>query len=131
MALIKFNTMLDHLQSPHSLLSELLTSQVGLHYGDMYYMPLQHMLKMQHVPYNYFVNLVRENNFQPMGTTMDDASNTTAILLVFMSDDQLETIEYVHIRLVVCHTGCQLYGLRSITCFIQSIDDGLKKTREK
>ena len=131
MALIKFNTMLDHLQSSHSLLSELLSSQEGLHYADMHYMPLQHMLKMQHVPYNYFVNLVWENNFQLVGTTMDDASNTTTILLVFMSDNQLQTIEYVHIGLVVCHAGRQLYNLRSIPCFIQSIDDDLKRTRER
>ena len=109
MALIKFDTMLDHLQSPHSLLSELLSGQEGLHYGDVCYMPLQCMLKMQHVPYNYFVNLVQENNFQPVGTIMDDASNTTAILLVFKSDDQLKTIEYVHVGLVVRCTGCQLY----------------------
>ena len=38
MALIKFNTMLECLQSPHSLLSELLSGQEGLHYGDMHYM---------------------------------------------------------------------------------------------
>ena len=131
MALIKFDSMLDHLQSPHSLPSELLSGQEGLHYGDMCYMPLQCTLKMQHVPYNYFINLVWENNFQPVGTTMDDASNTTAMLLVFVSDDQLKTIEYVHIGLVVCHAGCQLYELRSIPCFIQSIDDDLKRTREK
>ena len=131
MALIKFDTMLDHLQSPHLLLSELLSSQEGLHYGDVHYMPLQCMLKMQHVPYNYFINLVQENNFQLVGTTMDDASNTTAILLVVVSDDQLQAIEYIHIGLVVCCAGCQLYEPRSIPCFIQSIDDDLKRTKEK
>ena len=130
MALIKFNTMLEYLQSPHSLLSELLSGQEGLHYGNMHYMLLQCMLKMQHVPYNYFINLVRENNFQLVGTIMDDASNTIAILLVFMSDDQLQAIEYIHIGLVVCHAGCQLYKPRSIPCFTQSIDDDLKRTRE-
>ena len=130
MALIKFNTMLECLQSSHSLLSELLSGQEGLHYGNVCYMPLQCMLKMQCVPYNYFINLVWENNFQPVGTTMDDASNTTAILLVFMSDDQLQTIKYIHIGLVVCHAGCQLYELRSISCFMQSIADDLKRTRE-
>ena len=62
---------------------------------------------------------------------MDDASNTTTILLVFVSDDQLQTIDYIHIRLVVHHTSCQLCELRSILCFIQSIDDDLKRTREK
>ena len=129
MALIKFNTMLECLQSPHSLPSELLPGQEGLHYGNMCYMPLQCTLKMQCVPYNYFVNLVWENNFQLVGTTMDNASNTTAILVVFMSDDQLQTIEYVHIGLVVCHAGCQLYELRSVSCFMQSIDDDLKSSQ--
>ena len=130
MALIKFNTMLECLQSPHLLPSELLSSQEGLHYGDVCYMPLQHMLKMKHVPYNYFINLVWENNFQPVGTTMDNASNTTAILLLFMSDNQLQTIKYIHIRPVVHHAGCQLYEPRSIPCFTKSIDDDLK-TREQ
>ena len=131
MALIKFNTILEHLQSPHSLLSELLSGQEGLHYGNVHYMPLQCTLKMQCVPYNYFVNLVQENNFQPVGTTMDDAGNTTTILLVFTSDDQLQAIKYVHIGLVVHHAGCQLYELRSIAYFTQSIDDDLKRTREQ
>ena len=131
MALIKFDTMLNCLQSPHSLLSELLSGQERLHYGDMHYMPLQCTLKMQCVPYNYFINLVLENNFQLVGTTMDNASNTTAILLVFVSNNQLKTIKYVHIGLVVHRTGCQLYKSRSISCFIQSIDDDMKRTREK
>ena len=130
MALIKFNAMLECLQSPHSLPSELLSSQGGLHYGEMCYMPLQCTLKMQHVPYNYFINLVWENNFQPVGTIMDDTSNTTAILLVFTSDNQLQAIEYIHIGLVVHHAGCQLYKPRSVPCFTQSIDDDLKRTRE-
>ena len=130
MALIKFDTMLECLQSSHLLRSELLSAQEWLHYGDMHYMPLQHMLKMQHVPYNYFINLVWENNFQLVGTTMDDTSNTTAILLVCTSDDQLQAIEYFHIRLVVHHARCQLYKPRSIPCFTQSIDDDLKRTRE-
>ena len=131
MALIKFDTMLEHLQSPHSLPSELLPGQQGLHYGNMHYMPLQHTLKMQHVPYNCFVNLVWENNFQLVGTTMADASNTTAILLILTSDDQLQTIEYVHIGQMIHCAGCQLYKPRSIPCFTQSIDDNLKRTRER
>ena len=106
MALFSFSTMLDHLQSPHSLLSELLTGQEGLHYGDIRYLLLQHTLKMQHVPYTYFTSLVRENHFQPEGTTMGAASHTTVILLAFLSDDQHKTIEYIHIGLLVCHAGC-------------------------
>ena len=76
--------MLDHLQSPHSLLSDLLMGQESLHYGDIHYLLLQHTFKMQHVPFTYFTSLVRENHFQPEGMTMDVASHTTAILLVFL-----------------------------------------------
>ena len=131
MALISFSTMLDCLQSPHSLLSELLMGQEGLHYGDIHYLLLQCTLKMQCVPYAYFTSLVHENHFQPEGITMDVASHITAILLVFLSDDQHKTIEYVHIGLVVHHTGCQLYEQKAISWFIKSIEDDLKKARLK
>ena len=129
MALISFSTMLDHLQSPHSLLSDLLMGQEGLHYWDVCYMLLQHTFKMQHVPYTYFTSLVHENHFQPVGITMDVANHTTAILLVFPSDEKHETIEYVHIGLVVCCASCQLYEQKAIPWFIKCIEDDLKKAR--
>ena len=62
---------------------------------------------------------------------MDAASHTTAIFLVFLSDDQHETIEYVHIGLVVHCIGCQLYEQKAIPMFIKSIEDDLKKARSK
>ena len=127
----QFSTMLDCLQSAHSLLSGLLTGQEGLHYRDICYLPLQHTLKMQHVPYTYFTSLVHENYFQPEGMTIDAASHTTAILLVFLSDDQHKTIEYIHIGLVVRCTGYQLYNEKAIPWFIKSIEDDLKKARSK
>ena len=131
MALISFSTMLDCLQGPHSLLSELLTGAEGLHYGDIHYLLLQCTLKMQHVPYTYFTSLVCENHFQPEGMTMDVASHTAAILLVFLSDEQHKTIKYVHIGLVVCCASCQLYEQKAIPFFIRSIEDDLKKARSK
>ena len=86
---------------------------------------------MQHVPYTYFTSLVCENHFQLEGTTMEMASHTTAILLLFLPDDQHKTIEYVHIELVVCHTSCQLYEQKAIPLFIKSIEDDLAKARSK
>ena len=118
MALISFTIMLEHLQSLHSLLGDLLTSPEGLHYGGVCYMPLQCMLKMQHMPYTYFTSLMWENNFQPEGMPMDTASHTTTILLVFLLADQLQTIKYIHIGLVVHHTSCQLYEQKAILWFI-------------
>ena len=63
--------------------------------------------------------------------TMDVASHTTAILLVFFSVDQHKTIKYIHIGLVVCCTGCQMYKQKAIPLFIRSIEDDLKKARSK
>ena len=123
--------MLEHLQSPHSLPGDLLTNLEGLHYGDMFYMLLQCTLKMQCMPYTYFTSLILENNFQPEGMPMDMTSHTTTILLVFLSDNQFQTIEYVHIGLVVCHASCQLYEQKAIPWFIKSIEDHLEKARLK
>ena len=113
MALISFTTILECLQSLQSLLGNLLTGPEGLHYGDMCYMPLQYTLKMQCMPYNYFTSLIQENNFQLEGMPMDTANHTTTILLLFLSDNQLQTIEYIHIGLVG-HTSCQLYEQKNI-----------------
>ena len=131
MALISFSTMLDHLQSPHSLLSDLLMGQEDLHYRDICYLLLQCTFKMQCVPFTYFTSLVCENHFQPEGMTIDAASHTTAILLVFLSDYQHKTIKYIYIGLVVCLAGCQLYEQKAILWFIKSIEDDLKKARSK
>ena len=103
----------------------------GLHYRDICYLLLQCTLKMQHMPYIYFTSLLHENHFQLEGTTMDVASHTTAILLVFLSDDQHETIEHIHTGLVVHHTSCQLYKQKVIPMFIKSVEDDLKKARLK
>ena len=62
---------------------------------------------------------------------MDAASNSTAILIVFLLDDQHEAIEHIHIGLVVCHFGCTLYEQKAILPFIQSIEEDLEKARLK
>ena len=57
--------------------------------------------------------------------------NTTAILLVFLSDDQLTSIEHVHIGLVVHHISGQIYEHKAIPQFIQYIEADLKQTKQK
>ena len=131
MALIPFKTMLEHLQSPHSLPGRILSGQEWLHYGDMRYMPMCHMLLMQHVAYHYFNNMAQDHAFQSVKAVLKDASNTTAILLVFISDDQLMSIQHVHIRLVVHCIGSQIYEPKAIPQFIQYIEADLKHTKEK
>ena len=131
MALIPFKTMLQHLQSPHLLPARILSGQQGLHYGDMCYMPMHCTLLMQHIPYHYFHNMAQDHAFQPVKAVLKDASNTTAILLVFVSDDQLTSIEHVHIGLMVHHIGSQIYEPKAILQFIQYIKAHLKHTKEK
>ena len=131
MALIPFETMLECLQSPHSLRGGILSGQEGLHYRDMCYVPMHHMLLMQHIPYHYIKNMAQDHAFQPVKPVLKDANDTTAILLVFISDDQLMSIEHVHIGLMVCCIGSQIYEPTAIPQFIQYIKVDLKHTKEK
>ena len=131
MAMISFYTLHEHLQSPHSLPSELLTGQEGLHFGDIRFTPLQCTLNMQHAPLTYLKSLVSEDSFQPEGMTMGMVSNSTAILIVFLSDDQREAVQHIHIGLVVCHIGCTLYEQKAILPFICSIEKDLERARLK
>ena len=62
---------------------------------------------------------------------MNMVNHTTGILLVFLSDNQLQTIEYIYIGCVVCHTGWQLYKQKAIPWFIKSTEDYLEKARLK
>ena len=62
---------------------------------------------------------------------MDAASNSTAILIVFLLDDQHEAIQYVHIGLIVHHIGCTLYEQKTILPFIHSIEEDLERARLK
>ena len=131
MAVISFSTLLELLQSLHSLPSDLPTGQEGLHFRDVRFAPLQCTLHMQCIPLTYLKSLVSKDSFQPEGTTMDATSNSTAILIVFLSNDQHKAIEHVHIGLVVCSIGCTLYGQKTILPFIQSIEEELVKARLK
>ena len=131
MAMINFSALHEHLQSLHSLPSDLLLGQEGLHFENICFAPLQCTLNMQCISLIYLKSLVSDDSFQPEGTTMDTASNSTAILIVFLLDDQHETIQHIHIGFVVCCISCTLYEQKAILPFIQSIEEDLEKTRLK
>ena len=131
MAMISFNALHECLQSLHSLPSELLMGQEGLLFRDVCFTPLQCTLNMQCIPLTYLKSLVSKDSFQPEGTTMDTASNSTAILIVFLSDDQHEAIQHVHIGLIVRHIRCTLYEQKAILPFICSIEEDLERARLK
>ena len=86
---------------------------------------------MQCILLTYLKGLVSEDSFQPEGMTMDTASNSTAILIVFLSDDQHEAIQYIHIGLLVCRIGCTLYEQKAILPFIHSIEEDLERAKLK
>ena len=54
-----------------------------------------HSLKMQHIPFPYFCNLVSDNAFALPNYRLKDASGMTALLLVFTTSADLMSIEYV------------------------------------
>ena len=131
MALIDFNTLLDHLQSPQSLPNEMLTSQEGLYFGDIHFAPLQCTLNMQCISLTYLKSLISDNCSQLEGMPFDAVSGSTAILIVFLSDEQHMAIQQVHIGLVVHHIGCNLYDQDGILPFINSIEEDLKMAQQK
>ena len=130
MAALNFECLLDHLQSPESLPRDMLTSHEALHFGDICFAPLRHTLNMQWFSLIYLKSLVADNSFQPEGIKLDTYSNTTALLIVFLSDEEHQGIEHVHIGLVVRHEGCHLYMQDGILPFMKSIEVDLKKVRE-
>ena len=130
LAIISFSTLCELLQSPHSLPSEAM-GQEGLHIRHVHFAPLQHTLNMQHIPLTYLKSLVSEDSFQLEGTTMDAVSNSTVILIVFLSDDQHEAIQHIHIGLMVCHVGCTIYKQKAILPFNHSIEEDLERARLK
>ena len=131
MALIDFNTLLDCFQSLYSVPGEMLTSQEGLCFRDIHFVPLQHTLNMQHISLMYLKSLMSDNCFQPEGTPSDAASGSMAILIVFLSDKQHTTNQEIHLSLVVHHVGCNLYDQDGILPFINFIEEDLKKVRQK
>ena len=86
---------------------------------------------MQCVSLTYLKSLISDNCFQPEGMPSDAVSGSTAILIAFLSDEQHMAIQHVHIGLVVQHIGCNLYDQDGIPPFINSIEEDLKKARQK
>ena len=79
----------------------MMTSYEALHFGDIHFTPLWQTLNMQWVSLAYLKSLVADNSFQPEGVKLDAYSNTTAICIVFLSNEEHQGIEHVHIGLVV------------------------------
>ena len=131
MVLIPFETLLEHLQSSYMIPNGILTRQEGLHYGHICFMLPHYTLQMQHVPFSYFTSMVDDNIFHPPKYQPKDDSGTTAILLVYAMNNELTSIEYIHIRLVIHWAGSQVYEPRSILDYIQYIRDNIKYARQR
>ena len=86
---------------------------------------------MQCVSLMYLKSLISDNCFQAGGMPSDAVTGSTAILIVFLSDEQHMAIQHVHISLVVHCIGCNPYDQDGILPFINSIEEDLKKVRQK
>ena len=86
---------------------------------------------MQHISLTYQKSLISDNCFQPEGTPSDAASGSMAILIVFLSDEQHTTIQHIHLSFMVHHIGCNIYDQDGILSCINSIEEDLKKARQK
>ena len=94
-------------------------------------MLLQNTLNIQQVSLTYLKSLVSDNSFQPEGMKLDSYSSSIAILLVFLSDEEHQSIKHMHIGLVVHHGGCNLYTQDGILPFMKSLEENLAKVRNR
>ena len=93
--------------------------------------PLQHTLSMQWVSLAYLKSLVNDNSFQPEGVKLTAYNSTTAILIVFLFDEEHQGIKHLNISLVVCHEECCFYMQDGILPFVKSIEADLKKAGDR
>ena len=131
MALIPFEKLLEHLQYSAEIPNRILTGQEGLHYGNVSFMQQCHSLKMQCVLFLYFFHMVDDNAFAPLKCELKDAGSATTILLVYTTSANLTFIKYVHIGLIVCHAGSQVYEPTSIPAYIKYIEEDMGHTQQK
>ena len=130
-AKIKFECLLELIKSKKSTPDEMLSSQHGLHFKDICFVPPWHSLCMQQVSLHYLKCLIEHKAFQPEEFDKNLYSCSTAILLVFLSDDMLTTIKHVNIGLIVNCMGSKLFSQSGILPFINSIESDLKEARER
>ena len=131
MAALNFEHLLDYLQSPESLPLDIMTGYEALHLRDICFVLPWCTLNMQWVSLIHLKSLVADNSFQPEGIKPDACSHTTAILIVFLSDEEHQGIGHVHIGMVVQCEGCHLYMQDRILPFVKSIEADLKKARDR
>ena len=131
MAVLSFECLLDHLQSPESLPQDIMTGYEALCLRDICFVLQQCTLNMQWVSLIYLKSLVTDNASQPEGVKPDTYSHTMAILIIFLSDIEHQGIEHVHIVLVVWCEGCHLYMQDGILPFMKSIEADLKKAWDR
>ena len=131
MALIPFKKLLEHLQYSAEIPNGILTGQEGLYYGDVRFMPQRCTLKMQHVPFLYFCQMVDDNTFALLKCELKDVSSTTTILLVYTTSTDLTFIEYVHTGLIVRHVGSQVYEPKSNPAYIKYVEEDARHIRQK
>ena len=92
---------------------------------------LCHSLCIQQISLHYLKCLIENKAFKPNGFKESMYSHSTAVLLIFLSDDELTVIKHVHIGLIVCCVGSKLFTLGGILPFVDSIENDLKEVREK
>ena len=131
MAMFCYQDLLVHLQSPELIPENILQSQEGLCFGDIWFMPAQWTLKMQCLGLTDFEALLDQNAFQPPGTPASSMSHTTALLLILHTDADLEDIGCINISLIVCCQGCNFYEQGAIHGYMGYIRADLVVTKRR
>ena len=108
----------------------MLSSDGGLCFRNICLAPLLHSLHMQQVSLHYLKCLMDKNTFKPESVEDKIYSHSIALLLIFLSDDELTVIKHMHISLIVHHTGSEHATQGGILPFIESMENDLAEVWE-
>ena len=109
----------------------MLRSAIGLCLGDIHFAEIQTSIKMHVVWFSTFLHYVEKGLFNPDKLAPHCCSQTTAILLAFIPDQDLEDIENVGIGNVIWRCGTPLGDISSISAMIESVRSVLKTEGKK
>ena len=105
MAMWSFRDALEELELRRQFNESMLKSEVGLRLGDIHFAEIQTTIKMRAVRFSTFLRYIADGSFNPDHLAPHCCSQTTAILLAFLPDRNIQDIESIGIGCVIRRFG--------------------------
>ena len=126
-----FRDALEELELRRHFDDSMLQSEAGLHLGDIRFAEIQTTIKMHAVRFSTFLRYITDGTFNPDKLAPHCCSQTTAILIAFLSDRHLQDIESIGIGCVIRRFGTPLGDVSSVHTVIDSVWSILKTEADK